>query len=73
MEENVGRLESFLRVFTGGFLGVSALAIIFDYIEAQLLLAPILALLSLALIFTGFTGKCRLYKFLGVNTSESSS
>jgi hypothetical protein len=70
MEENVGDLESGLRVLVGALFGLASLAILTGRLDAQMLLSPILGGLSIVLLVTGLTCKCRLYGFLGKDTAE---
>lgn len=70
MEKNVGDTDRIVRIGLGAVSGAVSLAILGGFIEANELLAPVLGVVSLALLGTAYTSKCGLYNALGMNTSE---
>ncbi|MBC5793338.1 MAG: DUF2892 domain-containing protein [Nanohaloarchaea archaeon] len=74
MEENVGDTDSLVRIVVGAVAGLLSLGILADVLPASMNLpeiaSPILGIIAIALLATGFTSKCGLYSALGINTSE---
>jgi hypothetical protein len=74
MEQNVGDTESILRIALGAVAGLLSLGILADVLPSSLALpeiaSPILGVVAIALLATGFTSKCGLYSTLGMNTKE---
>lgn len=74
MEENVGDTDGLVRIGVGAVAGLLSLGILADMLPSSLQLpeiaSPILGLVAIALIATGYTSKCGLYSALGIDTSE---
>ena len=74
MENNVGDTEQIIRIILGAVLGILSLAIIVPQIpnigSLPQIASPILGILSIILLYTGFEGKCQIYSALGINTAE---
>lgn len=74
MEENVGEYDKIARIAVGAILGLISLAIVAgvtdDYVQIPEIASPVLGIISIALLATGFMGKCYLYNLLGLNTKE---
>ena len=70
MEENVGDTDGIVRILVGAVLGLASLGILANMVPIDAVYSPVLGVLSLILIGTGYTSKCALYSALGVNTSE---
>lgn len=70
METNVGDMDSKIRIGLGAVSGAVSLAILGNFVQTEAIVAPVLGVLSIALLATGFTSKCGLYKALGINTEE---
>jgi hypothetical protein len=74
MEKNVGDTEQIIRILLGAILGILSLAIVVPQIPEVVSLpeiaSPILGILAIALLYTGFEGTCKLYSKLGINTAE---
>jgi hypothetical protein len=74
MEENVGDTDALVRILLGAVAGVLSLGTLTEMLPSALSLptvaSPVLGVLALALLGTGFTSKCALYNALGMDTSE---
>ncbi|QGA80701.1 YgaP family membrane protein [Candidatus Nanohalobium constans] len=74
MEENVGDTDSIVRITLGAVAGLLSLGILADVLPSSLTLpeiaSPILGVVAIALLATGFTSKCGLYSVLGMDTRE---
>lgn len=68
MEQNVGYTDKIFRILLGALTGTASLAILGGYLELAKIYSPILGVISLILLATAFTGRCGLYKALGMNT-----
>ena len=73
MENNVGDSDAAIRFLAGALLGVWSLAILKGMGPQALMLpeiaSPVLGIVSLVLLFTGFKGTCYMYSLLGIDTS----
>lgn len=74
MEENVGDTDSIVRIVLGAVAGILSLGTLADVLPSSLALpeiaSPILGVIAIALLATGFTSKCGLYSALGMSTKE---
>ena len=74
MEENVGDIDSIVRILIGAVAGLLSLGILADVLPAGMNLpeiaSPILGIVAIVLLATGVTSKCGLYSALGMNTKE---
>lgn len=70
MEENVGDTDKMVRIALGAILGLASLAILGNFVEAPQILSPVLGVLSLVFLATGFTSKCMVYELVGMDTGE---
>ena len=70
MEENVGDTDGLVRILVGAVLGLASIGILANMVPLGQIYSPVLGVLSLVLLATGFTGKCGLYSALGINTNE---
>lgn len=70
MEENVGGNDRLVRILLGAVFGLVSLGILGGYVQAQMILSPILGVLSLALLVTAYTRQCKFNEMLGRDTSE---
>lgn len=74
MEENVGDTDSIVRIALGAVAGLLSLGILADVLPSSLALpeiaSPILGVVAIVLLATGFTSKCALYSALGMDTKE---
>ena len=77
MEENVGDTDGLIRILVGAVLGLTSLGIlaqeqliISEMLPLPVIASPVLGVLAIVLLATGFTSKCALYSALGMNTSE---
>lgn len=74
MEENVGDTDSIVRIVIGAIAGVLSIGVLTDMLPSSLglpgIASPILGVIAIALLATGFTSKCALYSTLGMNTKE---
>ena len=69
MKCNVGTKDRYSRIGAGAILGLISLGILTSFIEVNQLLSPVLGVLAAALLATGYTGKCKMYELLGLDTS----
>jgi hypothetical protein len=72
MEKNVGNTDKLARILIGAVAGVISLAILGGMIETTMLLSPVLGLVALIMLVTGFTNTCPIYRALGMSTLRSS-
>jgi hypothetical protein len=70
MEENVGDTDGVVRILIGAVLGSLSIGILANMVPLDAVYSPVLGVLSLILLGTGFTSKCALYSALGANTSD---
>lgn len=70
MENNVGEKDKLARILVGALFGIASVAILTGYVELAEWFSPLLGIVSLVLLATGFTGKCGLYQAIGINTCE---
>jgi cadmium resistance protein CadD (predicted permease) len=77
MEQNVGLMDQKVRIGLGAVLGLVSLVVlaqsktlISQMIPVPTLVSPLLGVLSLILLATGYFRKCALYNALGMSTEE---
>lgn len=74
MEENVGGSDRLARIAVGAIVGAVSLALLGPVESSGLplgqYLSPVLGVVALVLLGTGYTRKCYLYNVLGMNTRE---
>ncbi|MFB6100303.1 MAG: DUF2892 domain-containing protein [Candidatus Nanohalobium sp.] len=77
MEKNVGDTDGLVRMALGAVLGLVSLVVlaqdmgmVSELLPLPAVASPILGVVALVLLATGYTGKCALYSALGVDTSE---
>lgn len=70
MEKNVGSTDKMVRIVLGAVLGLASMGILAGYVPAPEIASPVLGVLSIVLLATGYFGTCALYSALGVDTSE---
>lgn len=71
MEENVGLMDQKVRIAVGAVLGLLSLGILFtNMIPLPEIASPVLGVVSLILLATGYFRKCALYQLLGMDTQE---
>ena len=77
MEENVGLLDQKVRIALGAVSGLLSLLVlaqsqnlVSEMLPLPAIASPVLGLIALVLLVTGYRKKCQLYAMLGVDTSE---
>lgn len=70
METNVGLMDQKVRIALGAILGLVSLGILGNYIPGPEIASPVLGIVSLVLLATGYFRTCALYSALGMNTAE---
>lgn len=70
MEKNVGGLDRQSRLVAGAVLGAVSLLILAGQLDLNMVLSPVLGVLSLVLLGTGYTQKCPMSEAAGRNTYE---
>ena len=74
MEENVGEYDKIARIAVGAILGLVSLGILAgvtdQFVEIPEIVSPVLGVLSIVLLATGFMGKCYFYDLVGMDTKE---
>jgi len=77
MEENVGLMDQKVRIGLGAVLGLVSLVVlaqamgtISEVIPVPEIVSPVLGVLALVLLATGYFKTCALYQVLGMDTSE---
>ena len=71
MEENVGLMDQKVRIGLGAVLGLVSLGILFTgMIPLPEVASPVLGVVSIILLVTGYFRKCAIYNALGMSTSE---
>jgi hypothetical protein len=71
METNVGLMDQKVRIGLGALLGLVSLGILFtSMIPLPEIASPVLGVVSLVLLVTGYFRKCAIYSALGLDTSE---
>jgi hypothetical protein len=71
METNVGLMDQKVRIAVGAVLGLVSLGILFtSMIPLPEIASPVLGVISIILLATGYFRKCAIYSALGMNTAE---
>lgn len=71
MEENVGLMDQKVRIGLGAVLGLLSLGILFsEMIPLPEVASPVLGVISLILLITGYFRKCAIYSALGLDSTE---
>lgn len=71
METNVGLMDQKVRIAVGAVLGLVSLGILFtSMIPLPEIASPVLGVISIILLATGYFRKCAIYSALGMNTTE---
>ncbi|MFQ3308482.1 MAG: hypothetical protein ACI977_000720 [Candidatus Nanohaloarchaea archaeon] len=71
METNVGLMDQKVRIALGAILGLVSLDILFTgMVPLPEIASPVLGVISLVLLATGYFRKCAIYSALGMNTAE---
>lgn len=77
MEENVGLLDQKVRIGLGAVLGLVSLLVLAqsqgmasEMLPLPAVVSPVLGVVAIVLLATGYTSKCALYSALGMDTSE---
>ncbi len=74
MDQNVGQTDQIVRIVLGAVTGLLSIGILTGFTDTYFqitdIASPILGVVSLVLLATGFMGKCYLYNALGMDTSE---
>lgn len=70
MEKNVGSTDKMVRMALGAILGLASLGILAEYVPGPEIASPVLGVLAVVLLATGYFGTCALYSMIGVDTSE---
>mgnify|MGYP000426728077 CR=1 FL=1 len=79
MEDNVGKIDKYLRIITGAIMGTVSLLVLGQVTTIPAIaslpsiLSPILGVISLILLATALTKKCGLYTLIGVKTCSTES
>jgi len=68
MATNVGSTDQTVRVALGAIAGLLSLGILADAVPLPSVASPVLGVVALVLLVTGYTGFCGLYSVLGVDT-----
>ena len=77
MEENVGLMDQKVRIALGAVSGILSLLVlaqsqnlVSEMLPLPAIASPVLGLIALVLLVTGYRKKCQLYAMLGMDTSE---
>lgn len=77
MKENVGDTDGLVRMALGAVAGAISLVVLAqqqgmlsEMVPLPAIASPVLGLIAIVLLATGFTSKCALYSALGIDTSE---
>ena len=77
MEENVGLMDQRVRIALGAVSGLLSLLVlaqsqnlVSEMLPLPAIASPVLGLIALVLLVTGYRKKCQLYSMLGIDTSE---
>jgi len=70
MDQNVGDMDGLVRILVGAVLGLASLGILANMVPLDALYSPVLGVVALILLATGYTSKCALYSAIGVNTNK---
>lgn len=77
MEENVGLMDQKVRIALGAVSGLLSLLVlaqsqnlVSEMVPLPELASPVLGVVALVLLVTGYRKKCQLYSMLGMDTSE---
>ena len=77
METNVGLMDQKVRIGVGAVLGLLSLVVlaqstgtISEMLPVPEIVSPVLGVVALVLLATGYFRTCALYELLGMDTSE---
>ena len=77
MEENVGLMDQKVRIALGAVSGLLSLMVlaqsqnlISNMLPLPAIASPVLGLVAIMLLVTGYRKKCQIYGMLGMDTSE---
>ena len=77
MEENVGLMDQKVRIALGAVSGILSLLVlaqsqnlVSEMLPLPAIASPLLGLVALVLLVTGYRKKCQLYAMIGMDTSE---
>ncbi|WEL23469.1 YgaP family membrane protein [Candidatus Nanohalovita haloferacivicina] len=70
MEKNVGDTDALVRIVAGAVAGLTSLGILVDMVPGPEIASPVLGVIAVVLLATGYFGTCGLYSVLGIDTSE---
>jgi len=70
MDQNVGRMDSIVRIAVGAIAGLVSLGILGNVVAGPPILSLVLGVVAIAMLVTGATGRCGLYSLIGVNTCD---
>lgn len=77
MEENVGLMDQKVRIALGAVSGLVSLLVlaqsqnlVSEMLPLPAIASPVLGVVALVLLVTGYRKKCQLYAMLGMDTSE---
>lgn len=70
IDTNVGEKDSIIRILLGAISGATSIGILTDYVDAPEIISPILGIIAIGFLISGFTSKCAVYNALGINTAK---
>lgn len=70
MEKNVGHTDALVRMVLGAVAGLASIGILTNTVPGPEIASPVLGVIAIVLLATGYFGTCGLYSLLGVDTSE---
>ena len=72
MKQNVGSMDSTVRLLLGAVAGLLSLGILASAVPLPVIASPLLGVVSIVMIGTSLTGFCPLYTLLGVDSCPAS-
>jgi len=71
MATNVGSTDKTVRIAFGAIAGLLSLGTLADAVPLPSIASPVLGVVAIAMLVTGYTGFCGLYSVLGVDTCSA--
>lgn len=73
MATNVGATDRSVRVALGAIAGLLSLGILAEAVPLPAVASPVLGVVAVIMLVTGYTGFCGLYSLLGVSTCPANA
>ncbi len=73
MDVNVGSTDKLTRIAVGAVAGLLSIGVLVGSVSLPAVLSPVLGLVAVIMLVTGYTGLCPVYSLLGVDTCSATA